>query len=297
MAVLESAVQTGLNPKPPASRRRLAWRRFARNRLAVMGLVWVGIFILFGIIGPWIAPYTYTATDTVNANMGPSAAHWFGTDSLGHDMFSEILYSIRFACIIGFGATAVAFIIGAILGLLAGVMGGVVDNIIMRLVDLMFAFPAYFLNLILVIDLGRGLLPIFISIGITQWSGYARLIRGLVLSLRGGEMVEAAISLGATKRHIALHYLFPNIIGSVIVSLSLGIPYALIQDAGLSVVGLGLRPPMPSFGNLVTTGAADMMGYPWLLVFPAVLFAITLLAFLFVGNGLQEAFNTKGASK
>jgi len=297
MSTVQNLAGTSFVSHHTVSQRVLAWRRFSRNRLSVIGLIWVALILILGIIGPYIAPHTYIETNYLAANQGPSWQFPLGTDNLGHDMFSEVLYSIRYSCIIAFGAIAISFMIGAILGLWAGMAGGLIDNIIMRLVDLMFAFPAYFLNIILVVDLGRGLFPIFLSIGVTQWSGYARLIRGLVISQKNGEMVEAARSLGATQSHIARHYLLPNIIGSIIVSLSFGLPNAMIQDAALSVVGMGLRPPMPSFGNLLSAGGSNFLGFPWLLYCPAAIFALTLLSFLFVGNGLQEALNPKGASK
>ncbi|WP_274651004.1 ABC transporter permease [Paenibacillus humicola] len=294
MSTAQSIAGVQTIPERKITRGSLAWRRFSKNRLAVVGLVWVAIVLVIAVIGPLIAPYGYEQANYIHANEAPSWSFPFGTDSLGHDMFSEIIYSIRFACVIAIGATAVAFVIGAVLGLWAGFAGRVTDNIIMRLVDLMFAFPSYFLNLILVVSLGRGLFPIFLSIGITQWAGHARLIRGLVLTLKNGEMVEAARSLGATRFHIARHYLLPNIIGSVIVSLSFSLPTAMTLDAALSVVGLGLQPPMPSFGNLMTAGGQNILGFPWMLYFPAGVFALTLLSFLFVGNGLQLALNPKG---
>jgi peptide/nickel transport system permease protein len=274
---------------------QLAWRRFARNRLAVVGAGWTALILLIAIIGPWIAPHSYAATDYAAAMQGPSWAHPFGTDTLGHDMFSEILYSIRFSMEIAVGATLIAFVIGAILGLWAGMAGGLADALIMRVVDFMFAFPSYFLNLILVIDLGRGLFPIFLSIGLTQWAGYARLIRGLVLGLRQSEMAEAARCLGATPGHLARYYMFPNVLNKVLIALAFGFPYAMIQDAALSVVGMGLRPPMPSFGNLLAAGGGNALGFPWLLWFPATIFGITLLSILFVGDGLQEALDPRGS--
>ncbi len=277
------------------SPRRLAWIRFRRNRLAVIGLAWIALFLFVAAVGPYIAPHSYAHTDYLAANQPPSWKYPFGTDNLGHDVFSEVLFSIRFACEIAFGATAISFTLGAVLGLWAGMTGGWIDNIIMRLVDLMFAFPSYFLNLILVVDLGRGLFPIFLSIGLTQWAGYARLIRGLVLSAKQSEMVEAAVALGARTSHVARYYILPNIAGAVIVSLSFGLPYAMTQDAALSVVGMGLRPPMPSFGNLLSAGGGAILGFPWLLYFPAAVFALTLLSFVFVGDGLQDALNPKGA--
>lgn len=278
------------------SQARLAWRRFRRNWLPVVGAAWVAIFLIAGIIGPWVAPFNYTHTDFLNSYQGPSWKFPFGTDGLGHDMFSQILWSIRNALEIAFGATLVSFIIGCALGLWAGLRGGVADMVIMRVVDFMFAFPTYFLDLILVVTLGRGMIPILIAIGITGWASYARLIRGLVLSMRNGEMVEAARALGASWTHIARRYLLPNVMSNMLVALAFGIPADLTIMAALSLVGLGLLPPLPSFGNLIAQAGPNVLGYPWLLYFPAGIFAITLLAFLFVADGLQEALDPKGGS-
>ena len=280
----------------PRSQLSLAWQRYRRNKLAVAGLIWVALFVLIGIIGPWIAPHNYAETNFLAASQPPSAQYPFGTDTLGHDMFSEILWSVQNALEIAFGATLVSFVIGTVLGLWAGLRGGVADMVVMRMVDFMFAFPTYFLDLILVVQLGRGMIPILLAIGITGWAGYARLIRGLVLGMRNGEMVEAARALGATQGHIARRYVFPNVLSSMAVALAFGIPGDLTVMAGLSVVGMGLRPPLPSFGNMIAEAGSDALGYPWLLVFPAGIFAITLLSFLFVADGLQEALDPKGGS-
>lgn len=278
------------------SQAALAWQRYRRNKLAVVGLVWVAIFLIIGVIGPWIAPHNYAETNFLAASQPPSAQYPFGTDTLGHDMFSEILWSVQNALEIAFGATLVSFVIGTALGLWAGLRGGVADMVVMRMVDFMFAFPTYFLDLILVVQLGRGMIPILLAIGITGWAGYARLIRGLVLGMRHGEMVEAARALGATQGHIARRYVFPNVMSSMAVALAFGIPADLTVMAALSVVGMGLRPPLPSFGNMIADAGSNALGYPWLLVFPAGIFAITLLSFLFVADGLQEALDPKGGS-
>lgn len=294
MAISTAAV--AIQAPPRRSQLSLAWQRYRRNPLAVMGLVWVILFMIIGIIGPWIAPHNYATTNFLAANQGPSWAYPFGTDNLGHDMLSELLWSVQNALEIAFGATLVSFLIGVALGLWAGLRGGVADMIVMRLVDFMFAFPTFFLDLILVVKFGRGMLPILMAIGITGWAGYARLIRGLVLSMRNGDMVEAARALGAKQGHIARRYLFPNVMGSMAVSLAFGIPGDLTVMAGLSVVGMGLRPPLPSFGNMIAQAGGNVLGYPWLLYFPAGFFAITLLSFLFVADGLQEALDPKGGS-
>jgi len=276
------------------SQLQLAWRHYRRNGLAVFGLVWVVLFVIIGLIGPWIAPHNYADTNFLAANQPPSWQYIFGTDNLGHDMFSEILWSVQNALEIAVGATLVSFLIGAALGLWAGLRGGIPDMLIMRGVDFMYAFPAFFLNLILVTKFGRGMGPILFSLGVTGWAGYARLIRSLVLGLRNGEMVEAARALGATQSHVARRYLFPNVMNSMIVALAFGIPGDLTIMAGLSVVGMGLRPPLPSFGNMIAAAGGNALGYPWLMYWPAGIFAITLIAFLFVADGLQEALNPKG---
>ena len=289
------AIKTSLSSRvKKQSQLSFAWQRYRKNWLAVAGLLWVILFIIIGIIGPWIAPHNYADTNFFMANKPPSWQYPFGTDNLGHDMFSEIIWSVQNALEIAFGATLVSFIIGMILGLWAGLRGGVTDMIIMRLVDFMYAFPTYFLDLILVAKFGRGMIPILIAVGITGWAGYARLVRSLVLSYRGSDMVEAAKALGASNIRVARKYLLPNVINSMVVALAFGIPSDLTIMAGLSIVGMGLRPPLPSFGNMIAQAGGNILGFPWLMVFPSVVFAITLLSFLFVADGLQEALNPKG---
>lgn len=272
------------------------WKRFRKHRLAVIGLIWVIIFCIAGVIGPWVAPYDYRTGDFLAINQGPSWKHIFGTDNVGHDMFSQILYSIRSALIIAAGATLVSFVIGVVLGLWAGMRGGIVDILVMRAVDFMMTLPGFLFALILVILLGRGYWSLILAIGIPGWAGYARLIRSLVLGLRHSEMVEAATALGASQAHIARRYMFPNVVGSMGVALAFGIPGDLVQIAGLSIFGMGLQPPIPSFGNMIAQASENVLGFPWLLYFPAGIFAITLLSFLFVADGLQEAFSPKGGN-
>lgn len=272
------------------------WKRFKKHRLAIIGLVWVAVFFIAGIIGPWVAPYDYHTGDFLAINQGPSWHHIFGTDNVGHDMFSQILFSIRSALIVALGATLVSFVIGIVLGLWAGLRGGIADMIIMRGVDFMMTLPGFLFALILVVLLGRGYWSLILAIGIPGWAGYARLIRSLVLGMRNGEMVEAATALGASQMHIARRYMLPNVIGSMAVSLAFGIPGDLAQIAGLSIFGMGLQPPIPSFGNMIAQASDSILGFPWLLYFPAGIFAITLLSFLFVADGLQEAFSPKGGN-
>jgi peptide/nickel transport system permease protein len=294
--IAEALAQTpGEQPTPVRrSQTAMAWRRYKKNPLAVAGGVWVVIFFIIGVIGPWIAPHGYAQTNFLMANHPPTWAYPFGTDSLGHDMFSEILFSVRYALEIAVFASCAAFAFGTMMGLWAGLKGGFVDNALMRVVDFFFAFPAYFLDLILVVKFGRGLGPIIFAIAVTTWAGYARLVRGLVLGMRNGEMVEAARALGASNRQIMQKYLFPNVVNSMVIALAFGIPSDLTVQAALSIVGMGLNPPLPSFGNMVAAAGGNILGYPWLLYYPAGIFGITLLSFLFVADGLQEALNPRG---
>jgi peptide/nickel transport system permease protein len=289
------AAAAGISTRGPrrTSQLSLAWRRYKRNKLAVAGAIVVVAFIVAGVIGPWVAPQGYAQANFLDANQPPSLRFPFGTDNLGHDMLSQVLWSFRNAVEIAFGASLVSFAIGVALGLWAGLRGGIVDMVVMRLVDFMFAFPNYFLSLFLVITLGRNLLPILLAIGIPGWAGYARLVRGLVLGMRNGEMVEAARAFGASTGHIARKYLLPNITNSIFVAIAFGIPFDLLVMASLSLVGLGLRPPLPSFGNMIAQAGGNVLGYPWLLYFPAGIFAVILLSFLFVADGLQEALDPK----
>jgi peptide/nickel transport system permease protein len=208
-------------------------------------------------------------------------------------MLSQVLWSMRNAIEITFGASLLSFAIGVTLGLWGGLRGGVADMVIMRLVDFMFAIPQFFLSLFLVVAMGRTVWPILLAIGIPGWAQYARLVRGLVLGMRNGEMVEAARAFGASRAHIARRYLLPNVSNSMLVQIAFGIPVDLTVMAGLSVVGLGLRPPLPSFGNMIAQAGANVLGYPWLMYFPAAIFAVILLSFLFVADGLQEALNPR----
>jgi len=296
LAAITLSPRAAVSAQRRSSQAALAWRRYKRNKLAVFGAGGVAVFLVVGLIGPWVAPQGYQQSNFLYANQPPSLRFPFGTDGLGHDMLSQVLWSFRNAIEISFGATLVSFLIGVALGLWAGLRGGVVDMVVMRAVDFMYALPNFFLSLILVVTLGRGIFPILLAIGVVGWAGYARLIRGLVLGMRNGEMVEAARALGATQAHIARRYLLPNVTNSMLIALAFGIPFDLIAMGALSLFGLGPRPPLPSFGNMIAQAGANVLGYPWLLYFPAGIFAVILLSFLFVADGLQEALNPRGGS-
>ncbi|KAB8141841.1 ABC transporter permease [Chloroflexia bacterium SDU3-3] len=278
----------------PETLLQVFWRRYRRNHMAVVGLVLVIIFVIVAIFAPWIAPYHYNEQNLSNTWKAPTSAHLFGTDDLGRDQLSRVIYAVRTAAIVGLGTTLLSLLIGAVIGSISGMRGGLVDNVLMRLVEIFNSFPSILLAVILATTLGQSVFTIVIALAVTSWAGYARLIRGQVLALKNQEYVAAARTLGASEAHIIMKYVLPNILGPIAVSLSFGIPYAMIAEAGLSVIGVGIRPPEPSWGNLIQLGIAKMRGFPYLAIWPTALFSVVLLAFTWLGDGLQEIFNAKG---
>ena len=270
------------------------WRRFKSNKMAFVGLIFIIIITIVAIFTPWIAPYGYDETDYAHTFEKPSWQFIWGTDDLGRDVFSRNLYAMRNALLIGFGSQAIVMVVGVIIGAIAGFRGGTVDTVLMRIVDIMYAFPTFLFNVILVTALGRGIHIILLAIGITGWAGTARLVRGMVMSLRNADFVEAARALGAKEFYIIRKYVLPNMLGPIIVSIAFGIPNAIWMESGLALVGMGVRPPMPSWGNMISAGAGYIMAFPHMVIFPALLFALTLLAFTYVGDGLRDAMSPKG---
>lgn len=272
---------------------RAAWRRFKRNKMAVAGGCVVLVMMILAALAPLVAPYGYDETHYEHTFEGSSLKFLFGTDELGRDMFSRVLYSLRNALIVAFGSQAITLILGVLLGAIAGYRGGWLDTLIMRFVDIMYAFPTFLFNVILVTVLGRGLFTIFLAIGLVNWAGLARLVRGQILGLKQVEYVEAARAIGAKDKHVISRYLLPNMLGPIIISFMMGIPAAMMTESGLSLIGMGLRPPMPSFGNLLNTGNGMVLGFPHLLIWPALVFALILLGFNFLGDGLRDALNPR----
>jgi ABC-type dipeptide/oligopeptide/nickel transport system permease subunit len=271
----------------------MAWKKFKRNKAALGGLIFVGIIFILGFFAAYIAPYSYDKIYWDRSWEGPSKDFLLGTDNVGRDVLSRILYSLRNALIIAVGAEAISIGVGTFLGSISGYFGGKVDNIIMRICDIMFAFPSFLFNVVLVTVLGRGLIPIFISIGVTTWAGTCRLVRGQVLSVKEREFVEAARALGGSDFDIIFRYILINCLGPIIVSMAFGFPGAMMTEAGLSLIGLGVPPPMPSFGSLIYFGAPYIRSAPHLLIFPVGIFALILISFQFMGDGLRDAFDPR----
>lgn len=268
-----------------------AARRFTRNKLALVGLLIVAALILAAIFADWIAPYPYDAADPVSALQFPSREHWMGTDEVGRDVYSRIVYGTRISLSVGLGVMAIALLIGLPLGLLAGLAGGAIDYIIMRIVEVFTAIPVLMLALLLISVFGGGLYNVILALGIVAWLDACRLLRAQLLSLRERDFVLAAQTVGANKIHIAIRHLLPNAVAPLIVAVTIGIPVAIFAEAGLSFLGLGINDPIPSWGKMVGNSLSYMRVYWYLGVFPTLAIAFTLLGFTFFGDGLRDAFD------
>ena len=276
----------------PRSQWRLAWSRFAANRFALASLVFVVLVVLVALLAPVLAPYHYTQTD-YDASLRPtgSPGHLLGTDELGRDVLSRLIYSLRTALAIGVGAEVVALAIALLVGLTAGYLGGRAEQLLMSFTDVMYAFPAYLFTILLVAVLGRGAMAIALAVGIASFVTQGRLIRAQVLSIKQREYVTAARAMGASGPTIAVRYILPNAVGPVLVTTSFGIPNAIVAASGLALLGLGIQPPTPDLGTLLADGVRWALAAPHLLLWPATVFALLLLAFTWVGDGVRDAFD------
>jgi oligopeptide transport system permease protein len=272
-----------------------AWHRLLRNKLALFGAIFIGLEILVVILTPWIAPYGFETQNLELTLAKPSLVHWFGTDSLGRDLFTRILYGGRISITVGLLASLVSVLVGVVYGAVSGFVGGKTDNLMMRFVDILYALPFIFLVIILMVYFGRNILLLFIALGLTQWLTMARIVRGQVISLKQKEFVEAAKSVGVKTSRIILKHLIPNALGPVIVYLTLTVPSVILEEAFLSFLGLGVQAPMASWGTLISSGVEVMEIAPWVLFFPALMLSVTLFSLNFLGDGLRDALDPKGA--
>tara|TARA_R110002049_G_scaffold23490_59_gene82877 strand:- start:732 stop:1619 length:888 start_codon:yes stop_codon:yes gene_type:complete len=274
---------------------RDAWLRLRRNRLAVLGLAVLTCFVVIALLTPWIAPYGYAQQQLELGATPPSAQHWLGTDIYGRDLLTQIMYGGRISLAVGFIATAVALLIGVTWGAVAGYAGGKVDAVMMRLVDILYALPFMIFIVLLMVVFGRNMLLLFLAIGAVEWLTMARIMRSQVQSLRQQEFVEAAISLGLSPGTIIRRHLVPNALGPIIVYTTLTIPSVMLLEAFLSFLGLGVQPPQTSWGLLISYGAESMEEYPWLLLYPGLALTLTLFSLNFLGDGLRDALDVRGA--
>jgi ABC-type dipeptide/oligopeptide/nickel transport system permease subunit len=270
-----------------------AVRRFRRQKLAMIGLVIVMLLMLFGFGAPLLAPSHYADASLMNANRFPDREFLMGTDTIGHDFLTRIMYGTRTSLIVGFAAVGVACLIGIPLGLAAGLRGGWTDFAVMRLIEIMTAFPGLLFAIFLMTVLGSGIGNIILVIGITSWLTLARLMRAQLLTLREQEYVLAARSMGATDLTIAMRHLLPNAVAPIIVAITLAIPTAIFAEAGLSYLGIGINEPTPSLGKMVSDSASYVRVYWHLGLFPTLAIALIMLGFSFVGDGLRDALDPR----
>jgi oligopeptide transport system permease protein len=270
-----------------------ARRRLFRNKAAVVSMVVLAIIALLALLAPWLSPHPYDEVywERILAPPDFANAHWFGTDGNGRDLFVRTLYGARVSLLVGILATGVSLVIGVTWGAVAGYFGGRVDNLMMRFVDVMYSLPFMFFVILLMVVFGRHIFLIFIAIGAVEWLTMARIVRGQTLAVKGKEFIEAARAAGVRNRKIISRHIIPNVLGPVVVYVTLTVPQVILIESFLSFLGLGVQEPLTSWGVLISEGAAQMESAPWLLIFPATFLAITLFCFNFIGDGLRDALD------
>jgi len=272
-----------------------ALARLAKNKLAMISLCILIFMVLVALFTPWIAPYSYEEQNLQLGASAPSAEHWLGTDVLGRDQLTRIMYGSRISLMVGFIATAVALTIGVLWGATAGFLGGRVDAVMMRIVDVLYALPFTIFIILLTVIFGSSMLLLFLAIGAVEWLTMARIVRGQVLTIKRQEFIEAAVAMGLSPWQIIVRHLIPNVLGPIIVYTTLTIPGVILLESFLSFLGLGIQPPASSWGSLISGGVETMEEYPWLLIFPGLVLTITLFALNFLGDGLRDALDPRAS--
>jgi ABC-type dipeptide/oligopeptide/nickel transport system permease subunit len=322
MAENEFPTPTVLSPEGLSDRRQYSlWRdafaRLVANKLAVAGMMIILVLLFMAIAGPYITPYDFLSQDLKARNQSPSTAHWLGTDDLGRDVLSRVIYGARTATIVAFSVTAVSLMIGIALGSVAGYASGKTDSFIVWLADLTMSIPSLLLAVVINVSLKRPVSAwmddmylatkntffrqtiwvdfalVFGALSLVLWPGYARLIRGQILTIRNKNYVLAARALGVPTRSILTRYIIPNAMGPVIVALSAGLGQAMVLESAFSFLGVGVHPPLPSWGNMISDGLRVWRSYPHLLAAPAGVLGIITVAFSFLGDGLNDALNPR----
>ena len=276
---------------------RALWGKALSNPLAMAGFIIISLMLLLALAAPWLAPFDPNAIDVKAILLPPSSAHWMGTDGLGRDVFSRMLYGARISLLVGIVAVGIATAIGIVLGAIAGYYRGWCDVIIMRLVDIMLSIPTFFLILAVIAFLNPSIWNIMIVIGLTSWMGVTRLIRAEFLSLHGREFVLASRTLGARDHRLIFRHLLPNSLTPIIVSFVLGVASAVLVESGLSFLGLGVQAPQASWGNILTDGKEYIQFAWWLSLFPGFAILITVLGYNLLGEGLRDALDPRSARK
>ena len=271
-----------------------ARRRLLRNRAAVAGMGVLAFLIVAAIAGPYLTPYAYDAVNKADVWLPPLRhGHLLGTDALGRDLLARLLMGLRVSLAIGLVATAVSLAIGVSWGAVAGFVGGRVDEAMMRFVDVLYSLPFIFFVILLMVTFGSNIVLIFVAIGAVEWLTMSRIVRGQTLTLKHKEFVEAARAAGLSRGAIIARHIVPNLLGPVVVYVTLTIPAVILAESFLSFLGLGVQPPMASLGTLIAGGASDMELAPWLLIFPSGVMVVTLMSFNFIGDGLRDAIDPK----
>ncbi|MDB5460408.1 MAG: peptide transporter permease [Caulobacteraceae bacterium] len=271
-----------------------ARRRLLRNHAAVTSMVVLALLVVAAAVGPYLAPFPF---DQINKNdvwMGPlTGGHLLGSDALGRDLLARLLIGLRVSLAVGVVATFVSLVIGVLWGATAGYIGGRVDEVMMRIVDILYSLPFIFFVILLMVTFGRNFILMFLAIGAVEWLTMARIVRGQTLSLKQREFIEAARAAGLERNAIVIRHIVPNLLGPVVVYVTLTIPGVILAESFLSFLGLGVQEPLTSLGSLISKGAQDMELAPWLLIFPSIVMVVTLMAFNFIGDGLRDAIDPK----
>ncbi|MFF9393009.1 ABC transporter permease [Streptomyces griseoluteus] len=297
----EEATAAGPVPAPPGAEPSVArvsqWsdirHRFLANKLAVVGLAIVVLLVLVAIFAPLLTPHDPLKQDLTQTLQSPGAGHWLGTDALGRDQLSRLIYGSRIAVVVGMASILVALVLGVILGAVAGYYGRWVDTVIMRVADVFFAFPLLIGAIVLILLMGRGVLPVVLSLGIFTWAIFARLLRSQILSVREMDYVHAAKALGASQSRIIRKHILPNSLSSVLVYGTSNVGIAIVAEASLSYLGVGVDPEVAEWGNMISAGRNFMGVKDFMWTYPSLAIVITALGFILLGNGLRDALDPK----
>jgi len=295
---MSGVVTSDLDPDRPVAGRSLwqdAWRRLKQNKAAMASMAILLVIALLAMFAPLLSPHPIDEVywDRIQAPPDFANAHWFGTDGNGRDLFVRTLHGGRISLMVGILATLVSLVIGVAYGATAGYFGGRIDNLMMRVVDVMYSLPFMFFVIILMVVFGRHIFLIFVAIGAVEWLTMARIVRGQTLSIKAKEFIEAARAAGVGNGAIIRRHIIPNLLGPVIVYMTLTIPQVILIESLLSFLGLGVQEPLTSWGVLISEGADQMESAPWMLIFPATFLALTLFCFNFIGDGLRDALDPK----
>ncbi len=277
--------------KKKTSQMELVWLRFKRNKLALFGTGVLFLLIFAAVFAPFIAPYDPLETNVQRRREDPSSDHWLGTDQLGRDILSRLIYGARIALFIGLIIVGVSGGIGVTLGLLAGTIGGWVDEVIMRVVDAFMAFPVLVFGIAFAVSFGGGLYPVILAVGLIMWTRFARVTRGDVLAIKQELYIEGAKAIGESKKNIIFRYFLPNVLPSIVVVATIQMPSAILFSAALNFLGIGVEPPTPSWGEMVNAGSKFMQFRPNMVTVSGLAIVITVLAFNFMGDGLRDALD------